>query len=339
MKKINCAVIGMGVGERHANFYNRFHQTNLIKIFEIDKKKIKKLKKKFPKVNFVSNENSIFEDKNIDLVSIASYDNFHFDQIIKCLKNRKNIFVEKPICLNLSQLKKIYKIYKKSKVRISCNLILREAPQFKKIIQMHKKKTFGDIFYIEGNYNYGRIKKIKDGWRGKIPFYSVTYGGGVHMIDLVTWILKELPFQIKAEANKILTKNSSFKYNDFSVALLKFKSGKIAKITSNFGCMIPHHHSLNIFGSKGTLMNSLNGANFYKSRDKKSKPKKFKKSFKKNEKNNLLKNFVLCLLKKERENPIKFREIINTMLICFAIEKSFNTNKNIKLDYKNFKLI
>ena len=40
MKKINCAVIGMGVGEIHANFYKDSKFTNLIKIFEIDKKKI-----------------------------------------------------------------------------------------------------------------------------------------------------------------------------------------------------------------------------------------------------------------------------------------------------------
>ena len=45
--------------------------------------------------------------------------------------------------------------------------------------------------------------------------------------------------------------------------------------------MIPHHHSLNIYGSKGTLLNSIDGASFYKSRDKILKPKKFKKFIKK----------------------------------------------------------
>ena len=128
MKKINCAVIGMGVGERHANFYNNFKKTNLLKIFEINKNKVKKLKKKFPNTQFVSNENEIFRDKNIKLVSIASYDNFHFKQIIKCLENNKDIFIEKPICLNLKELKKINKCYINSKSNISCNLILRTSP-------------------------------------------------------------------------------------------------------------------------------------------------------------------------------------------------------------------
>ena len=51
-----------------------------------------------------SDEETIFKDKQINLVSIASYDNYHFDQILKCLKNEK-IIVEKPMCLNPNQLK------------------------------------------------------------------------------------------------------------------------------------------------------------------------------------------------------------------------------------------
>ncbi len=339
MKKINCAVIGMGVGERHANFYKNFNKTNLVKIYEINNNKVKYLKKKFPNVEFVSHESEIYKDKNIDLVSIASYDNFHYKQIINCLKYKKDIFIEKPICLSLKELKEIKRFYKNSKSKISCNLILRGYSKFKKIYQINKQNKFGKIFYIEGDYNYGRIKKITTGWRGKIPFYSVTYGGGVHMIDLITWILNELPFQVKAESNKITTKNSSFKYDDFSVALLKFKSGKIAKISSNFGCMIPHHHSLNIFGSKSTLIHNFKKTSIYKSRNKKVKPEEIKMNFKNKDKNNLLKDFVLNLMGKNKKTLVTFKEILDVMLICFAIEKSFKSNRNVKLDYNSHRIL
>ena len=46
MKKINCAVIGMGVGARHADFYNSYNYTNLVKIYEIDKNKWKNIQKR-----------------------------------------------------------------------------------------------------------------------------------------------------------------------------------------------------------------------------------------------------------------------------------------------------
>ena len=51
MTKINCAVIGMGIGEIHANFYKNYKSTNLIKIFEINKNKRKEIKKIFQILN------------------------------------------------------------------------------------------------------------------------------------------------------------------------------------------------------------------------------------------------------------------------------------------------
>ena len=39
---------------------------------------------------------------------------------------------------------------------------------------------------------------------------------------------------------------------------------KDAKITSNFSCVTPHHHSLSIYGSKGTLILSHKNLLFYK---------------------------------------------------------------------------
>ncbi len=337
MKKINCAVIGMGVGERHASFYQKFKKTNLCKIYETNKDKVRKLKKKFPEAEFVKSEQEIYKDKTIQLVSIASYDNFHCNQIIQCIKNNKYIFVEKPLCLNINELRKIKKYYEKFNSKISCNLILRGSPQFKKIYNLNLQKKLGKIFYLEGDYNYGRLRKITKGWRGKIPFYSVTCGGGVHMVDLMTWILNELPVQIKAEANRIVTKNTKFKFNDFSVAILKFKSGKIAKISSNFGCKIPHHHTLKIFGTKGTIFHEINGSNFYTSRSKKISPNFFNLKFENKNKNNILKSFVLNLIGKGK-NLITFQEVVNSMLICLGIEKSFKTNKNIKIDFRKLKI-
>ena len=274
-KKLNCAVIGMGVGEKHAIFYSNYNKTKLLKVFEKDKNKVQKLKTKYPKINFVKKENDIFKNPKIDLISIASYDNYHYPQIIKAIKYKKNIFVEKPICLFLNQLQTIKKKIKKSNINLSCNFVLRENSQFKKIKAIQNRKAMGNIYFIEADYNYGRLHKITKGWRGRIPFYSVTHGGAIHMIDLVLWYLNELPYEVKSEGNKIVTKKSKFKFNDFSIALLKFKSGIVVKVSSNFGCVLPHHHGLKIFGDKGTVIHDLRGAIKINSREKGKRYKSF----------------------------------------------------------------
>ena len=85
MKKNNVGVIGLGVGERHIESYLKFG-CKIKKIFDFNKKKMKLIKKKFPSVEICNSENEIFKDPEINIVSIASYDNYHYNQILKCIK-------------------------------------------------------------------------------------------------------------------------------------------------------------------------------------------------------------------------------------------------------------
>ncbi len=113
--KITAAIIGMGIGQKHLEAIENFNKSKVKIICEKDQNKIKILKKKYPNKIITDNENLIFSDKNINLVSIASFDNCHFKQIINGLKNNKNLIIEKPMCLNEKQLKKIYFLLRKKK--------------------------------------------------------------------------------------------------------------------------------------------------------------------------------------------------------------------------------
>ena len=55
--------------------------------------------------------------------------------------------------------------------------MLRNSPQFILLKKYIKENKLGKIYHLSGEYNFGRINKIIKGWRGKIPFYSVSHGG------------------------------------------------------------------------------------------------------------------------------------------------------------------
>ena len=139
---------------------NGFMGSKVKIICEKDKKKLNNIKKKYPKMIVTSDEETIFKDKQINLVSIASYDNYHFDQILKCLKNEKNIIVEKPMCLNPNQLKRIYSLIKTKRTKMTSNLVLRVNSLFK---EFKKKIDINRTYYIEGDYIWGRRKNYLDG--------------------------------------------------------------------------------------------------------------------------------------------------------------------------------
>ena len=165
---LNAAVIGLGVGEQHLRGLKENSKIKIIKIFDKNQKRMSDLAKKYDVYGCKKIE-EILNDKKIDVVCIASNDDSHFDYIKKCLNKNKHIFVEKPALINHLNARKIFKILKeKKKIFFYSNYILRKSKRFMKLKRMIEKKEFGNIYYFEGDYNYGRINKIISGWRGKI---------------------------------------------------------------------------------------------------------------------------------------------------------------------------
>lgn len=327
MKKVfNVAVIGLGVGEMHMRGYILNRQTKLIYACDKNKLKLNRLKKKYKDVNFISNPKKIFEDKNIDIVSIATYDNSHFNLIMEAIKHKKHIFVEKPLCQNLWQLKKIELKLKKKNLILFSNVILRKSKMFKDLKKKIKSKFFGKIFHIEADYNYGRIHKIKsNAWRSKIPFYSITQGGGIHIVDLILWLTGKKVTSVFSYSNKVVTKNYRFKFDDNIISILKLEDNILAKVSVKFSSVNKHHHNLSIYGSKKTFENLSSGAIIHY--DNTSNPKKINYNYKDYKKYDLINDFIKCLNNKKKYN---FKEFSYPLEICFKIDKSAKINKEVK---------
>ena len=229
------------------------------------------------------------------------------------------------MCQTLKEFKHIKKLLEKnSKINFSCNFVLRNNPKFLYIKDLIDKGVLGKIYLIEGDYNYGRLYKLNQ-WRGKIPFYSVLQGGGLHIIDLILWLTKAKPIEVISTGNKILSSKSNFKYNDNIMTVMNFKNNMIAKINSNFGCVLPHDHAVRIYGSKGSVILSNDQLRIVKSRkSKKEQIIKFK--YKKNYKDKILNSFV-SQITHNKKPLISKSEILQTMYICLLSEKSLKTKR------------
>ena len=253
--KIVAAVIGTGIGEKHIQAINNSKKSIVKIVCEKNKKKFPNLKKKFPKIFFTTNEDKIFYDKEVNLVSIASYDNDHFYQIIRCINsNKKKIIVEKPLCMSFSQLKKIAKHIRKDKqIKILSNLVLRSSSLFK---IFRKKIISKDLIYAELDYNWGRIHKLY-GWRSKIKNYSLILGASIHMVDLMMWFFQKKPIKVSAIGNNIGVNKKKFDKEGFITLNLQFKDNAIVKLNANATGIYPHFHELKIFEKKKTIIHNL----------------------------------------------------------------------------------
>ena len=332
MKKIKVGIIGMGVGLKHYHVVKKINYCSIVAICEFDTKKLSS--KNIQEKNiFKTNNYKQLLEKDINLIIISSYDNFHSQQIIDFVKNGIHVFVEKPLCITKKEIYKIKRVLKENPhVKFSSNFVLRTKKTFKHLKSIIEKQKFGKTYYFEGDYNFGRLEKITAGWRSKILSYSVMHGGGIHLIDLIMWINNKKIIKVFAEGNNISTHNTKFKSKDLVISILKFEDGSIAKVTANFGSVTPHHHILSIYGTKGTYFHSHRNDIIYKSRNPKFKPKNI--FFKKNYVNqgDILKSFIKSLTSKEKPLVTK-KEALNSMIVSLAIEDSLKKKKWVKIKY------
>jgi predicted dehydrogenase len=331
MTALRAAVIGLGVGERHIAGYEADPRCKVVALCDTDEMKLAQVGIRHPGCRLTSDPDEILSDASIDVVSIASYDDAHHHQVVHALGAGKHVFVEKPLCLHAHELAEIRAVLDKHPhLRLSSNLILRRSPRFARLRERIRSGELGSPYYCEADYNYGRLSKIVDGWRGERAFYSVVHGGGIHMIDLVMWLLGEHPIAVSAFGNAIATRGTQFKFNDCVAALLKFPSGAIAKITANFGCVFPHHHNLTVYGTKGTFVHDQQGSRTYTTRDPAVAPLPVDDAYEGVGKGDMVPAFVAAILD-GGEPEVCAADVLDAMSVSLAIEQAAKLENTVRL--------
>tara|TARA_B100001248_G_scaffold153417_1_gene115391 strand:- start:30277 stop:31272 length:996 start_codon:yes stop_codon:yes gene_type:complete len=329
--KIVAAVIGTGIGEKHIQAINNSKKSIVKIVCEKNKKKFPNLKKKFPKIFFTTNEDKIFYDKEVNLVSIASYDNDHFYQIIRCINsNKKKIIVEKPLCMSFSQLKKIAKLIRKDKqIKILSNLVLRSSSLFK---IFRKKIISKDLIYAELDYNWGRIHKLY-GWRSKIKNYSLILGASIHMVDLMMWFFKKKPIKVSAIGNNIGVNKKKFDKEGFITLNLQFKDNAIVKLNANATGIYPHFHELKIFEKKKTIIHNLMNSFILKRNNQTITKKNYNSGYPdKQNRKKIIQQFIKDIQKNKKET-ISIKHQLDLMCVCFSALKALQTGKIQTIKY------
>ena len=143
------------------------------------------LAKKFGIEKSTTDNNLIFEDKDVDLVMVTTRHNSHSNFVIRALNAGKNVFVEKPLALNQVELDLIINAYKQSGKTITVGFNRRFAPL---AIQMRKVLGYPNTpMNIIATMNAGFIP-------AKFWVHDMEIGGGriigeaCHFIDLFTFL-------------------------------------------------------------------------------------------------------------------------------------------------------
>ena len=115
-------ILGIGqAGLRHFNAFNSIKNVKLLGFTEFDLKKAKKFEKKFNVKHFKKLEDII--SLKPDFIIIALPHSFRLEPIKLCCKNNINLLIEKPLVLNIRELKIINKYISKKNLIHSISFV------------------------------------------------------------------------------------------------------------------------------------------------------------------------------------------------------------------------
>lgn len=333
MSRLRAAVIGLGVGEKLAETVATLPDCELGALCDLDRARLDAIGVRWPSAVRTTKADEVLRDASIDLVCIASFDDHHYPQVMTALEHDKHVFVEKPFVQRESEARAVRDALKaRPTLRLSSNLILRKSPRFADLRRRIDAGELGRLYCLEGDYNYGRLHKIMDGWRGKLDFYSAVQGGGVHVVDLLMWLARDRIVEVSAVGNAIASEGSGFRNFDMVVSILRFAGGAVGKLGVNFGCVFPHFHPMAIYGTKGTFVNAPGAASLYESRDPTVPPIGIDTEYPGTHKGDLLASFVDAI-RGRGEAEVTERDVFDSLAVCFAIEKSAHAGMPIRVQY------
>jgi predicted dehydrogenase len=333
MKKIGVAVIGLGVGEQLARAFHAHNKCELLWLNDLDIAKCKHLAHEL-ETKVAKNLEQILDDPKVGLVTVATFDDVHIDQVIPSLESGRHVFCEKPLCISRNELLSIKNVWKKQKgkAKLFSNLILRTAPLYRWLKTAINAGEFGELFAADGDYLYGRLHKIIDGWRGHRKSYSSMLGGGIHLIDLLLWFMGQRPRSVFSYGNNIATQSYDLDLKDFVASTMEFENGLIARVSSNLACVHKHQHFLRLFGTKKTFILDDLGPRVHDSRDPNKEAHFLEIPSLPASKGELIPDFIDTIIGDKDINHLT-QEIFDGISIGLAVDESLNSGKKVKIEY------
>ena len=208
---LNIVVIGAGyLGEFHIKLLSSSKLFNLVGFYDSDKLRVKFIQDKY-NIKFIEVEKI---SSLTDSIIISNPTSFHYKTAIKFLKEKKHVFIEKPITSTIEQAENLIKL--KNKYNLICQVghVERFNSAFLNI------KDSLDPKFIESHRLSSYPSRGTD--------VSVVLDLMIHDIDIVLSLVDSKIKKINANGTKIISTSP-----DIANARIEFENGCVANLTSS----------------------------------------------------------------------------------------------------------
>lgn len=357
MSKLKVLVVGVGnMGSAHAKAYHEIDEYELVGLVARSTKRRSPLAKKLGGIPEFDDFDIALSSCKPDIVSINTYTESHKDYAVKSLNSGAHIFIEKPLSENLDDAYEIINLAKKKNKKIVVGYILRYHPAWKKFIEI--SQTLGSPLVMRMNLNQQSCGSQWEIHKNLMNSTSPIVDCGVHYVDIMCQMTKSKPKYVNAVGARLSDEidNSMYNYGHLQVV---FEDGSIGWYESGWGPMISETAFFvkDVFGPKGSVsivepknsdditssdIDSHTKTNqlliHYQDRNSVGNFSKKDKYIRTSDEPNhdqlckLEQEFLLEAIKKDLDLSQGLEDVIKSMKIVLAADKSVRTGKQISID-------
>ena len=263
MSKLKFAILGCGrISTKHVEaLINNKDEAELVAVYDIieelavDKKNQYESVIEGANVKVYTDYNELLNDKDIDVVTIATISGYHAKHAIDCLNHDKHVLIEKPMALTLEDADKIIKLGKEKSKKVCVSHQNRFIPAIQNLKRAIDEGRFGKLIHGTARILWARDDNYykQAPWRGTKELDGGTLMNQcIHNIDLLQWMLGGEVERLYAETDTFIR---NIETEDFGALLIRFKNGAVGIVEGSV-CVYPQNleESLSIFGEKGTVV-------------------------------------------------------------------------------------
>lgn len=215
----------------------------------------------------------------VEIVSICTPQHVHCENVVAAAAAGKHMVIEKPVALNLHQLRTMREAVRKAGVRTVVSFVLRWNPLFRTLKRLLADGAFGQPYCVETDY----LSYNGSWWSGWNDARTLAQGvsallvGGCHAVDALRWFaapgefeaaLPEEVFAVRGGRRKGQTREYNpithtwienappMEYDGLEIVVVRFTNGVLGKVSVNAECVMPYRFPIRIFGDRGSAFDN-----------------------------------------------------------------------------------
>ena len=214
--KPKVAVVGMGYWGK--NLVRVFHELGALSLVCDSNPAVEKeCQQKYGNVRYAAEYAPVLADPLISAVALATPAVAHYDMVKAALLAGKDVFVEKPLAVDVGQGAELQRIAEANKRVLMVGHILRYHPAVLKLQELVSTGSLGRIHYLYSNrLNIGKIRTEE----------NILWSFAPHDISVILALLNEFPTSVTSKGGAYLNRN----IYDVTMSQFDFPSGAQAHI-------------------------------------------------------------------------------------------------------------